>query len=432
MNKSKVKVSVVMPILNTVNYIRECMDSLVNQTLTEIEILCVDANSTDGTREILQEYVDRDSRVRLLTDTKGSSGYANNHGMTCATGEYVAIVEPDDFVALDMYERLYAIATEHDADIVRADYKVFFGDGEEREYIEKAIAGKEEYGKVLNPTDQQKLFQNDMSTWAGIYKRSFVLENHICHNETPGAAYQDNGFWFLAMSHAKSLYYAPVSGYRYRMDNPNSSVHNRGKIYAICDEYEFIADKLKQSGIFEAFKDVYIWAKIIRYLSSYYRLDDSLKEEFAERFAKEVQEHDLRGGLDKGMFSQGQQNLIEKLLISGGTFHKYIAEQKDIFFKLMESNQTLVQYGCGSDGFRLLNYARGKELLHRVSCLCDSNSGLWGTEVFGKKICSPEEIKQNYPDAMYLIASINYGDEIKESLIHKGIDVQKVWCVNFC
>ncbi len=432
MNESNVKVSVVMPILNTVNYIRECMDSLVNQTLTEIEILCVDANSTDGTREILQEYAERDSRVRLLTDTKGSSGYANNHGMECATGEYVAIVEPDDFVAPDMYERLYTIATENDAEVVRADYKVFFGDGEAREYIDKAIAGKEDYGKVLNPAEQQQLFQNDMSTWAGIYKRQFIAENNICHNETPGAAYQDNGFWFLVMSHAKRVYYSPISGYRYRMDNPNSSVHNRSKIYAICDEYEFIEDRLVQDGIYEQFKDRYIWAKIIRYLTSYYRLGDTLKEEFAIRFAKEVQEHDLHGELNKEAFPKGQQKLVEKLLVNGETFHGYIAKQKNEYHKLVEGNQTLVQYGCGSDGFRLLNYARGKELLHRVSCLCDSNPNLWGTEVFGKIIYSLQEVQEKYPDAVYLIASINYGDEIKESLIQNGIDAQQVWCVNFC
>ena len=125
MEKSEIKVSIVMPVLNTAAYIRECMESLVNQTLPEIEILCVDGGSTDGTREILEEYAGKDERVRILEDTKGSTGYANNLGMRKAHGEYMAIVEPDDFVSLDMYEQLYHVAKENRADAVRADYQVF-------------------------------------------------------------------------------------------------------------------------------------------------------------------------------------------------------------------------------------------------------------------------------------------------------------------
>jgi len=86
MEQLEVKISVVMPVLNTAAYIRECMESLVNQTLREIEILCVDGGSTDGTREILEEYAKRDHRVRILEDTKGSTGYANNLGMEKAVG----------------------------------------------------------------------------------------------------------------------------------------------------------------------------------------------------------------------------------------------------------------------------------------------------------------------------------------------------------
>lgn len=228
-----IKISVIMPIRNTVSYIRECMDSLIHQTLQEIEILCIDAESTDGTREILQGYADKDSRVHIYDDQKGSSGYANNYGMQKAKGEYLAIVEPDDFVALDMYERLYQAAKENHADVVRADYQVFFGDGSQREYIDKAVASAEDYGKIHCPAKEQRLFQNDMSTWAGIISGELFRQRAVCHNETPGAAYQDNGFWFLTMVHAERLYYLPISGYRYRMDNPNSSIHNRKKLLSV-------------------------------------------------------------------------------------------------------------------------------------------------------------------------------------------------------
>lgn len=432
MEKSDVKVSVVMPVLNTAAYIRECMDSLVNQTLKEMEILCADGGSTDGTREILEEYAGRDNRIRILDDTKGSTGYANNLGMEKANGEYVAIVEPDDFVAPDMYEQLYHAAKENDADVVRADYQVFFGEGENREYMDKAVAAPEDYGKILNPQKEQRLFKYDMSTWAGIYSRKLVREKNLCHNETPGAAYQDNGFWFLVMTHAERLCYIPVSGYRYRMDNPNSSVHNPGKQFAICDEYDFIEKRLRQEGNFERFRPVYLWAKFIRYLSSYYRLDDSLKPGFAERFSKEMQEYERDGWLERGEFSGGQWKIMEDLLESGETFHRHAEEEKLAFHNLMDSGRTLVQYGCGSDGLRLLNYMRKTNCLDRVECLCDSNAGLFENRIFGKRIYSLEQVMKKYPKADYLVASINYGDEIKAGLLERGIDEKRIIQLTFC
>lgn len=427
-----IKISVIMPIRNTAGYIRECMESLVGQTLKEIEILCIDALSSDGTREILQEYADRDSRIHIYDDRKGSSGYANNYGMQKAKGEYLAIVEPDDFVAPDMYEKLYQAAKENNADVVRADYKVFFGDGSQREYIDKAVASADDYGKIHCPADEQRLFQNDMSTWAGIISRELFDQGKVCHNETPGAAYQDNGFWFLTMAHARRLYYLPASGYRYRMDNPDSSIHNRGKLYAICGEYAFIRRKLEQEGIFGKFVNVYTWAKFIRYLPSYYRLDDTLKPEFAGRFATEMKEHYENGELRIEEFSKGQQRLIRDLIASDEVFHNNVMNQKEAFRRLIESGNTLVQYGCGSDGLRLLNYMRANDCLDRIVCLCDSNPRLWGSELFGKRICSLAGTRTEYPDADYLVASINYGDEIKKMLQQNEIEERNIHIVNFC
>ena len=442
-----IKVSVIMPIRNTVSYIRECMESLINQTLKEIEILCIDAESTDGTREILQEYADKDNRVHIYEDKKGSTGYANNYGMQKAKGEYMAIVEPDDFVALDMYEKLYEAAKENNADVVRADYKIFFGNGESREYFEKAVACIGDYGRLLDATAEQRLFKNDMSTWAGIYRLGFLRENHICHNETPGAAYQDNGFWFLVMAHAKRLYYLSVSGYRYRMDNPGSSVHNRRKVFAICDEYEFIAEYMQQEEIYEKFEDIYLWAKFIRYLSSYYRLDDALKREFAERFALEMKGHygnselmqeevekEKAGSTGQriGQFSNGQIRLLHELLEGGQIFHEHIMEEKAQFHRLIESDKVLVQYGCGSDGFRLMNYMRETGCLNRVECLCDGNPKLWGSEIFGKRVCSLDEVKKRYPEAEYLVTSINCEDEIRRFLIDQGIKNRNIHVACFC
>ena len=103
-------VTVIMPSYNVVKYIKTCMESVLAQTLTGLEILLIDAGSTDGTLDILQEYADRDGRIRLIHSEKKSYGYQVNMGIRMAQGEYIGIVETDDFIEPDMYETLYGAA----------------------------------------------------------------------------------------------------------------------------------------------------------------------------------------------------------------------------------------------------------------------------------------------------------------------------------
>lgn len=119
------KVSIVMPSLNVAAYVRECMESVIRQTLKDIEILCVDAGSTDGTWEILRKYADKDKRIKLIHSEKKSYGHQMNLGIREATGSYIGIVETDDYILPKMYERLYTYALDNDADFVKSDYYAF-------------------------------------------------------------------------------------------------------------------------------------------------------------------------------------------------------------------------------------------------------------------------------------------------------------------
>ena len=96
------KLTVILPSLNVSAYIRECLESVMGQTMTDMEILCIDAGSTDGTCEIISEYTARDSRIRLIHSDRKSYGYQINLGISLARGEYLGIVETDDCISADM------------------------------------------------------------------------------------------------------------------------------------------------------------------------------------------------------------------------------------------------------------------------------------------------------------------------------------------
>ena len=117
------KVSVVVPIYNVEKYLRVCLDSLVGQTLKEIEIICVDDGSTDSSKEIIREYVKKDARVKMIAKEK-NSGYGNsmNQGFDMAGGDYIGILESDDFAEPTMYEKLYAAAHENSLDMAKSSF----------------------------------------------------------------------------------------------------------------------------------------------------------------------------------------------------------------------------------------------------------------------------------------------------------------------
>ena len=121
---SEPKISIIMPSLNVEPYIVECVDSVINQTLKDIEIIFVDAQSTDGTLEILKDYESKDSRVKLLISDKKSYGHQMNLGIVNATGQYIGIVETDDYVSPEMFYELYNLSNNGEYDIVKS--KIYF------------------------------------------------------------------------------------------------------------------------------------------------------------------------------------------------------------------------------------------------------------------------------------------------------------------
>ncbi|MGI6238708.1 MAG: glycosyltransferase family 2 protein, partial [Christensenellales bacterium] len=173
------KVSVVLPVYNVARYLPECVESARAQTLTDIEIICVNDGSTDRSLEILQNYAAIDPRIVIIDKENSGYGHSMNVGMRAARGEYVAILETDDFIRADMYDTLYTIAAENDLDIIKADYHNFWGDGVDRVTRYIAIAGRDRsyYNRVVNPFEDATPFFFTMNTWSGIYKRAF-LEAH--------------------------------------------------------------------------------------------------------------------------------------------------------------------------------------------------------------------------------------------------------------
>lgn len=311
------KISVIMPSLNVRPYIEECIESAINQTLKDIEIICVDAGSTDGTLEILREYEKRDSRIRVIVSDKKSYGRQMNLGFDAAVGEYMAILETDDYIKTNMYEVLYSKAKEHDVDLIKADHEKFTGEPGDRRFTYMPLSvNRSIYNRVIDPAcEPVKVFNANMVTWAGIYKMSFLREYNIRHNETPGASYQDNGFWFQTLMFAKRIYFVNESFYMLRRDNPNSSVFNRGKVYSGFEEYAFIEKILRKNKEKEKqYIALFQRKKFGNCLFDYSRIAEKYKLEYLRRMADEFRDVRAKGELDEKLFSGSAYETLTEIM----------------------------------------------------------------------------------------------------------------------
>lgn len=251
--QEKAKVSVVLPIYNAEPYLRECLDSVVNQTLKDIEIICVNDGSTDNSLEIIKEYAQKDIRIRYIDKPNAGYGQTMNCGMDLATGEYIGIVEPDDFIKPEMYETLYNKAKEFDLDIVKSDYTAF--SNTKKQYV--SIMPQNAYNKILSIKKDKNTLGFTLNP-TGIFKRSFLRKYNILFNETPGASHQDIGFWILTTFYAQHIYFIPNSFYMYRQDNIDSSMNSYANPNIMFNEYDFARKHLEvYPEIWNNVKDIY-------------------------------------------------------------------------------------------------------------------------------------------------------------------------------
>ena len=311
------KVSVIIPIYNVSEYLRECLDSVIGQTLQELEIICVNDGSTDNSLEIIREYAAKDPRIVVITGPNGGYGKAMNKGLDRATGQYIGIVEPDDYVAPEMFEQLYRTAAEQDLDLVKADFYRFTRDPdgtEHRQYILLDETGQR-YGELLCPAEDPSCIRFTLNTWSGIYRRSFLEQFHIRHNETPGASFQDNGFFFQTFVYARRAMILNTPFYRNRRDNPNSSVKSKEKVYCMNVEYDYIRDLLmRDRQLWEKFQYMYWWIKYRNYWFTYDRIDSSYKEEYMNRMCQEYKRAMQLGQLRKDEFTSDEWRTIQNLI----------------------------------------------------------------------------------------------------------------------
>lgn len=298
------KVSILVPICNVESYLRECLNSLVNQTLREIEIICINDGSTDSSLSIIREYERRDERIVVIDKPNSGYGDSMNKGIELARGEYIGIVESDDFASLNMFETLYKEAAKNDLDVVRSNYYAHrTGEDSSCDYLVENLAACGSYDKVFHPIDNPRVFMCQPAIWTSIYKKSMIDNEEVRFLPTPGASFQDTAFYFKAFYAADRVKLLKDGYLHYRIDNANSSVKNQNKLFCVCDEYAEVWEYAKRDH--DKFQIIKYWIprqQYEGYLWNLNRLAPELQQLFYSRYVDEFSKIKAAGLIDADRF----------------------------------------------------------------------------------------------------------------------------------
>lgn len=390
-----IKVSVIVYVKNGETYIERCISSILNQSLRELEIILVDGGSEDDTMDIIRRFQKRDDRVKTFSLTKGSVGAQFNFGLSVAKGEYIAICEADDYVSANMYEVLYNAAKNNHCDVVKSDYVAFFEkNGKEYECRRKVSSDIDVYQRVLDGKDALRVRADQGGVWNSLYRRTFVLENNITMNETPGASFQDVSFDFLTCLYSEKYMYLDRQTYHYRQDNHKSSMYSNNVIEKIKREYELLHAKITNES--EEILQIYeMWKKkSILYFTEAFLIDNP----------------ELELGEYNDVLGEAERVFVEETRKLTQHFDE---QQKGKY----------VVYGCGNLGTWMKLYLDLTQCSDYI--LADNKKA--GLYIGAREILNPAYVIRNYRDYKFIISISNDFNAVKTQLRDAGVSNENIY-----
>lgn len=262
------KVSVIVPVYNVENYLKECLDSLINQTLTDIEIICVNDGSTDNSLDILEEYQSKDSRIKIITKENAGLGAGRNTGLKHIQGEYVSFIDSDDFLRLDAYEKLYENAFNNNSDLVI--FKLIFYNefGQNKNTYQE----NRDYSKIFPSVDfnnfafrgddiLDEVFGETPNAWSKFYKVDF-LKKYDDFYFSEGVLYEDVSFHVKTLLRADKISFLDEYLYYYRTSNSSSITSKKSSSEDIIKVLNETYDFLVENNLYEKYKNEFSLFKL--------------------------------------------------------------------------------------------------------------------------------------------------------------------------
>lgn len=347
------KVSIIIPCYNVEKYVNTCIESAVNQTYQDIEIICVNDGSSDGTLSILNIWAEKDKRVKIIDQINSGVSTARNRAVSSAEGEYIAFVDGDDRIDETAIEKAVDKILKFKCDLVFWSYRKWYGEETVENQVfgetEKLIGGceyidfyRQFFGLTGEKTKSPELADSLCTVWGKLYKRELINDVRFKDLKKIGT-FEDGLFNIECLIKGKSAYYIPECLYYYRKDNDVS-----------------ITSKYKQN-LFENWQELY---NIIENFIDKNNLDNSFGEALSNRVAMSI----IGLGLNEVLNPLGAKQQIKNLkkIIKSEGYHTacsnltlmYFPLHWKIFFALAKREYVIGLFLL----LRIINFLRGKIL----------------------------------------------------------------------
>lgn len=293
-------VSVLVPVYNMERCLPRCLESLQRQTLSDIEIVCIDDGSTDSSADILAAHAATDPRIRVITKEKSGYGASMNAGLDVARGVYIGICGPCDFADRKMFGDYYSAAIRYGCDLVKSNYYEH-DETCKRDRLQPIIDGFP-YKRPFAPYEHMSVIRVRSAVWSALYRADLLRDNEIRFTETPGAVLLDVPFMQKYWICAREVLLLKRGYIHHSVNGEVSSCNSRKNVFAVCGEYASTFSFLRKRGD-EAYRRYAPMLNAMRYdayRSNYACVESDLKFAFVQRWAAEISE-----AYDEGMFDFG-------------------------------------------------------------------------------------------------------------------------------
>ena len=280
-------ISVIVPVYNVEKYLKQCLDSILVQTFSNIEIICVNDGSTDNSRKILEEYKNRDSRIKIVDKKNGGLSSARNAGMKVAVGEFISFIDSDDWIEPTMLEKLYESMTTHNTDITICAVHQFDEQKQKNDDSNKYYTLEyfdESFDNCAFSYVDVRPFIMDVCVmaWNKLYRRSHIDE---CQAEFPdGLIFEDGPFFFSIFFKTKRVSIVRDFLYNYRINRTGSIIQKAGKKFLdVIDVVELMFNSVKQLENEEEIRKTFCKKKVEDFIYRFENLDSKYKSQFAKK-----------------------------------------------------------------------------------------------------------------------------------------------------
>ncbi len=343
-------VSVVVPIYKVEKHLRQCVESILAQTLTDIEVILVDDGSPDACPQMVDEFAAKDPRVVAIHQPNGGYGRAVNHGIERARGEYIGIIESDDWIEPDMYEALHAKAKEQDADLVKCGFYSYDSTQAPGKQDVKYRTGRYDVEHMpqgaFDLLSYPQILLYHASLWATLYRADFLKGQKVI--ESSSASYQDFPFMIEALCRAKRIAAVPRYLLHYRMEEgQGSSTMTTGQRLLMmptqCMEGKRL---LKQYDRYEQLKEEFYHHAWLTCIGFFRQIDREYRDEYYRRMQELFCELKQDAGFAYTYFRSADRKAC-KLIVQGSLLHR----QRVLWLNWKTLKRNLFALKIGRKGF---------------------------------------------------------------------------------